>query len=161
MIRIDTPVMVTGRGPAALVVAKVAGGLGRPCLLLGHELTADETPVTLGDAAVAALEEHGLIDVLRPHLASRHPLAITPREFETVLKQHCVADINVTVYDAVTIVDQEIDGCGLRGILTDGRRQWELTADVVVDTDDLPSSLSEAITSGVAAAMEAVAGRHH
>jgi hypothetical protein len=161
VIRIETPLLVSGRGPAALVVAKVAGGLGRACLLVGGGSATDETPVTLEADAVAALEEHGLIDVLRPHLASRHPLAISPREFDTVLTQHCVADVNVTLYDAVTVVERQPDGCGLRGIMTDGVRRWELTADVFIDADELPTSLSQAITSGVAAAVEATAPHHH
>jgi hypothetical protein len=160
VIRIDTPLLVSGEGPAALVVAKVAGGLGRACLLLAHDLVTDEEPVTLGADAEAVLDEHGLIDVLRPHLASRHPLAISPREFETVLTQHCVADVNVTVYDTVTVVEQETEGGGLRGVLTDGRRRWELAADVFVDANHLPSSLSDAITSGVAAALAAVRSPH-
>ena len=83
-------------------------------------------------------------------------MAIAPRAFEEVVKQHCVADLNVTVYDAVDVVDRVADGRGLRGVLTDGSSRWDLHADVVVDTRDLPTTLSAAITAGAAAADSAI-----
>ena len=41
-MRVDTPLLVVGSGPAALVVAKVAGGRGQPCLLAGYEVVVDD-----------------------------------------------------------------------------------------------------------------------
>jgi hypothetical protein len=156
VLRVDTALLVVGGGPAALVAAKVAGACGQPCLLAGHALAGDTSPVVLEPAAVTVLEAHGLVDVLRPHLASVDPLAIAPRDFEEVVKQHCVADLNVAVYDAVDVVDRVADGVGLRGVLTDGSSRWDLHADVVVDTRDAPAALSAAITAGAAAAEAAI-----
>ena len=68
---IETPLLVVGGGPAALVVAKAAAGLGLACLLLGHEITGGDERVVLDDVAIAELDRHGLFDVLRPHLDGR------------------------------------------------------------------------------------------
>lgn len=157
MIRIDTPLLVLGRGPAALVAAKVAGSCGQPCLLVGHEFTGGPEPVVLDAAATAALEEHRLVDVLRPHLAAIDPLTIAPDELEAVLKQHCVADLNVGVYDRMELLDPVIDGRGVSGILTDGRSRWELHADTWIDADSLAAALPAAITDGTSAALDAIA----
>jgi hypothetical protein len=158
-MRIDTPLLVVGRGPAPLVVAKVAAGYGLACLLAGHETLGDDVPVPLGADAVAALERHGLLDVLRPYLAALDPLAIAPRTFEEVVKHHCVADLNVTVYDAVTVVERVAESDGLRGVLTDGTSRWALQADRFVDADALPRALSDAIVAGAAVATAATVGR--
>lgn len=155
-MRIDTALLVVGGGPGALVAAKIAGACGQPCLLAGHRIVADDTPVPLGADEVAILREHGLLDVLRPHLHSLDPLAISPLAFEVVVKQHCVADLNVTVYDDVTVVDRVPEGRGVRAVLTDGTSRWELHADVFVDADDLPHSLADAIRAGAAAAHDAI-----
>jgi hypothetical protein len=157
---IDTPLLVLGRGPAALVVAKVAAGCGLACLLAGHEAIDDDVAVPLTPEAAEALVRHGVLDVLRPYLDRADPPTISPRTFEEVLKHHCVADVNVTVYDQVTVVEREFVGRGLRGVLTDGKARWDLAADVVVDTATLPTSLSAAITAGVAAALDAVGAPH-
>src|SRR3954452_3275016 len=101
---IETPLLVVGQGPAPLVVAKIAAGWGLPCLLVGHEVTGGDTPVALDADAVAALTPHGALDVLRPYLDAVDPPTISPRVFEEVLKHHCVADFNVTVYDRMTVV---------------------------------------------------------
>ena len=160
-MRIDTPLLVVGQGPAALVVAKVAARCGLPCLLVGHDAVGDHEVVPLGADAVAALERHGALDILRPYLDVVDPPAIASLTFEEVLKQHCVADVNVTVYDRMTVVEREPVGAGLRGVLTDGRARWELAADAFVDASLLPNALPAAITSGAAAALDAVsaAGR--
>jgi hypothetical protein len=156
-MRIDTPLLVVGHGPAALVVAKVTAGCGTPCLLAGHEVTGADEPVPLGPAAVAALERHGLLDILRPYLTATDPVSIAPRDFEEVVKHHCVADLNVTVYDEVTVVDRAASGPGLRAVLTDGRSRWDLAAERFVDADGLPRTLPEAITEGAATALAALA----
>ncbi len=155
-MRIDTPLLIVGRGPAALVVAKIAAGYGVPCLLAGHEVIGDDTPVALGADATADLERHGLVDILRPYFDALDPLTIRPRAFEEVIKHHCVADLNVVVYDEVTVVERVDAGAGIRGVLTDGTSRWDLGADLFVDADLLPSSLPDAITAGAAAARHAV-----
>jgi len=154
--RIDVPLLVLGRGAAALVVAKVAARHRLPCLLAGHVIAGDDVPRPLTPAAVAALERHGLVDVLRPHVTALDPLTIAADAFEAVIKHHCVADLNVTVYDGVTVVERAPAGSGTRGILTDGTNRWELRADCVVDADLLPTPLSDAIVAGAASAEQAV-----
>jgi hypothetical protein len=155
-MRVDTPLLVLGCGPAALVAAKVAGACGQPCLLVGHEVVGDDTPVRLDPAAVAVLDRHRLVDVLRPHLLAVDPLTITPRAFEEVVKQHCVADLNVGVYDRMELVDRTVTARCLRGVLTGGRSRWELTADAWIDADGLAASLPAAIRDGEAAALGAI-----
>ena len=155
-MRIDTPLLVIGRGPAALVVAKVAAAYGLPCLLAGHESTGADEHVALDPDAVAALERHGLIDVLRPYLGGGDPPTIAPLAFEEVIKHHCVADLNVTVYDEVAVVDRVPTGRGIEGVLTDGTSRWDLGADQFVDAGALPTELSGAITAGAAAALAAL-----
>ena len=151
-MRIDTPLLVVGRGPAALVVAKLAAGRGLPCLLAGHEPIDDDTRVALDDAAVDVLTRDGVLDVLRPYLTATAPMTIAPRAFEEVVKHHCVADLNVTVYDEVTVVERDFGDGGGTAVLTDGTSRWELHADRFVDADLLPSDpLSDAIIAGAAA----------
>jgi hypothetical protein len=152
-VLIDTPLLVVGRGPAALVVAKVAAGYGLACLLVGHEVTGGDEAVPLELDAVEALTQHGLVDILRPYLDAVDPPAIAPSAFEDVIKHHCVADLNVTVYDQMAVVDRMPEGRGLRGVLTDGTSRWDVSADVFVDADALPTALSAAITAGAAAAV--------
>lgn len=153
-MRIETPLLIVGRGAAALVVAKLAGGHGLPCMLAGHEVVGDDVPVALDADDVAVLTRHGLVAVLRPYFATLDPVTIAPRAFEEVVKHHCVADPNVTVYDDVEVIERVASGSGLRGVLTDGTSRWELTADCFVDADLLPSSLPAAVTAGAAALHE-------
>jgi hypothetical protein len=160
-VRIDTPLLVLGRGPAALVAAKVAGASGQPCLLVGHEVTGGDAPVALEPGAVAVLVEHRLVDVLRPHLLAVDPLTISPREFEEVVKQHCVADLNVGVYDRMELVGGAVTGRSLRGVLTDGRSRWEVVADTWIEADEPATSLSAAIVAGASAAVEAIGVLNH
>jgi hypothetical protein len=160
-VRVETPLLVLGRGPAALVAAKVAGACGQPCVLVGHEIVGGDGPVELDDAAVAVLERHGLVDVLRPHLLASDPLTIVPSEFEHVLKHHCVADLNVSVYDRMEVIQRASTGRSLRGILTDGTVRWELAADAWIDAGALPVSLPAAIVDGAAAAVDAITTPRH
>ena len=153
---IDTPLLVVGHGPAALVVAKVAAGYGLACVLVGHEVTGGDTAVPLGADAIAELERHGLLDILRPYLEGVDAPALAPLAFEEVVKHHCVADLNVTVYDQMSVVEREPAGDGIRGVLTDGTSRWDLSADRFVDATLLPSALPAAITTGAAVALEAL-----
>lgn len=152
-MQIDTSLLVIGSGPGALLVGKLASGRGLGSVIAGHEITApepgaSEEPAPLSDEAVAILTPHGVFDVLRPYLASHHPVAIEPAVFEEVLKHHCVADMNTTVYDGLQLVEAEpTDGGGVRGVLTDGRSRWPVTADAFVDAATLPSDPSGAVVA--------------
>ena len=158
-MRIVTPLLVLGSGPAGLVAAKVAGACGQPCLLVGHEITSDDAPVELDETAVGVLEEYGLLDVLRPHLLTTRPPTVVPCDFEHVLKQHCVADLNVNVYDRFGIVDRAVRGRALHGVLSDGTSRWELVADTWIDAGALAASMPAAIPAGAIAARSAMAAR--
>ncbi|MEZ5410836.1 MAG: hypothetical protein R2761_22600 [Acidimicrobiales bacterium] len=147
-MQIETSLLVVGTGPGALLVGKLASGRGLGSVIAGHRITGGDEPVPLSDAAVAVLTPHGVFDVLRPYLASHHPVAIEPAAFEEVLKHHCVADMNTTVYDGLELVEAELtEGGGVRGVLTDGRSRWPVTADAYVDAATLPTELSAAVTA--------------
>ena len=155
---IDTPLLVTGHGPAVLVVAKVVSGWGLQSLVAGHQPLDGDEPVTLDPEAVAVLAPHGVFDVLRPYLASVEPPSIGPRTFEEALKHHCVADMNVTVYDGIELVERTPRGpYGVAGVLSDGRARWEVVADAYVDAADLPTTLPDAITAAARRAAEVMA----
>ena len=147
-MQIDTSLLVVGTGPSALLVGKLASGRGLGSVIAGHRITGGDEPVALSEAAVAVLTPHGVFDVLRPYLASHHPVTIEPAAFEEVLKHHCVADMNTTVYDGLELVEAEpTDGGGVRGVLTDGRSRWPVTADAYVDAATLPTELSAAVVA--------------
>ncbi len=152
-MQIDTALLVVGTGPGALLVGKLASGRGLSSVIAGHTITAPKSgdwdePAPLSEAAVAILTPHGVFDVLRPYLASHHPVAIEPSAFEEVLKHHCVADMNTTVYDGLELVEaQPTEGGGVRGVLTDGRSRWPITADAYVDAAALPTELSAAVVA--------------
>ena len=77
--------------------------------------------------------------------------------FEEVLKQHCVADMNVSVYDGVDVVDRVVDGRGVRGVLTDGTSRLGAAAPTCSSMPTgCPATLSEAIVAGAAAALDAI-----
>ena len=78
---------------------------------------------------------HGVLDVLRPYLTAITPVTITPRAFEEVVKHHCVADLNVTVYDEVDVIDRRLGDDGGQAVLSDGTSRWELHADRFVDAE--------------------------
>lgn len=76
MVTIDTPVLILGHGPAALVLAKTASGRGLPTLVAGHEPIDAGPAVELSRDALDALAPHGVIDVLRPYATIQEPFAI-------------------------------------------------------------------------------------
>lgn len=150
-ITIQTPLLVVGSGPGALVVAKLAGAHGIGTLLVGHALHDDEEPATLSAEAIGALTPTGLFDILRPFLAPVDTVAIAPAAFEEVVKHHCVVDVNVTVYDGMELLDAQPHGeGGTSGVLTDGRSRWEIVADRYVDATHLPTTLSDAVVAATA-----------
>lgn len=151
-VRIDTALLITGGGPAALVVARLASHRNVASVMAGHS-SADPTdpprPVALDAASVDVLGES--LGVLSPYLAAAEPPTIDPAVFEHVLKHHCVADMNVTVYDGMSLVE----GDGRSGVLADARSRWEVVADLYVDADTMPVELNAAIAAA-AAALDAV-----
>jgi hypothetical protein len=145
---IDTPLLIVGHGPAALVVARVASGWGLQSVVAGHCGVGGDEPVVLDSAALDILRPHGLFDVLRPYLATAEPPAIAPAIFEEVLKHHCVVDMNITVFDGLDLVESTPRRGGLTGVLSDGRTRWEVSADAFVDAGVLPHELHAAIAMG-------------
>ena len=157
MPAIDTPLLVVGGGPAALVLAQVASGSGLASLVAGHEVLTGEEPTVLDDDSVATLLPHGVLGVLTPYASSRDPFSIAPALFDEVLKHHCVVDMTITVYDGMRLVDAVHDGDAVDGALTDGRSRWAIHADVFVDTSTFPTELNGAIRDGAAAARAVLA----
>jgi flavin-dependent dehydrogenase len=153
----DTPLLIIGSGPAALVTAKVAAGRGLPCLLAGHELVDDSTPVVLDAESLAVLEPDGVLGVLRPYAASQEPFAIAPLHFEQGLKHHCIADMLVTVFDGLSVTDVVRSGAGATAVLTDGRTRWEVRADQFIDVGGLPGDLNDAIHHAAEVVAKAIA----
>jgi 2-polyprenyl-6-methoxyphenol hydroxylase-like FAD-dependent oxidoreductase len=152
---VDTPLLIVGGGPGALAAAEIASGYSLPTLVVGHVAgagPAPDFPVALDADAVAALTPHGVLDVLRPYLAVLDPPTLSPRVFEEVLKQHSIADFNVTVYDGLEVEDRDVDPISgvVRGVLTDHRRRWSLTADAMIDTTTFPPGLSDTVNRAVA-----------
>jgi hypothetical protein len=154
---IDTPLLIVGPGPGALGVAKVASGWGLSSLVAGHEPVGGEDVVELDGHAVEVLTPHGVLDVLRPYLSAAEPPAIASATFEQVLKHHCVVDMNITVYDGMSLVDQQPRGGGVSGVLTDGRARGDVVADAFLDATTLPTELNAAIAAGARVAREVLA----
>ncbi|MCC6435098.1 MAG: hypothetical protein IT196_08730 [Acidimicrobiales bacterium] len=148
MVTVWTGLLIVGGGPGALAAAEIASGYRLPSLVVGHEAGKGpnaEFPVALDGGAVAALTPHGVLDVLRPYLAVADPPTLSPHVFEDILKHHCVADMNVTVYDAMEVTDRRPAGAGLRGTLTDGSARWDVEAEAFIDTSGYPDGLSDAV----------------
>ena len=141
-MRIETPLLITGGGPAALVAAQVASGSGLQSLIAGHEPIGDEEPVVLDSTALAVLTPHGVLDVLRPYFAATEPPAIAPSLFEGVLKHHCVVDMNITVFDGMSLVDLRAATTGVTGALCDPKGRWEISADAHLEANPLATSWS-------------------
>jgi hypothetical protein len=123
-------------------------GRGVPCLLAGHAVLPEVAPATLGRSEVEALQGYGLLDILNPYLVSNGGSAtISPEVYENVIKHHCVADVNVTVYDDVAIVDRRAGPSAVEAVMTHGRSRWEVRASQLVDGSELPSALPDAIAA--------------
>lgn len=158
MAPIDTPLLIVGHGPAALVAAKVASGRGLPSLVAGHEVVHDAEPVVLDERATAILGPHGVLEVLRPYASAQDPFTIAPVLFEQGLKHHCVADLLVTVYDGMALEDARPVDDGVDGVLTGSGSRWEIHADAVLDVSELGPGLNEAIRAAAEAADTIVDG---
>ncbi len=158
-MRIDTPLLITGGGPAALVAARVASGSGLQSLVVWAETRdRDDAPVVLGPAVRAILTPHGVLDVLRPYLAATDPPAIAPSLFEGVLKHHCVVDMNITVYEGMEWT-AAAGRPGAGGVLELGATRIEVVADAQIDTATHPAELEGAIVAGADAAQAVLANR--
>ncbi|MDA3041437.1 MAG: hypothetical protein O3C27_18295 [Actinomycetota bacterium] len=145
MAAIDTPLLIVGHGPGALVAAKLASGIGQSSVVVGHEPIEEGERVVLDDASVAFLEPDGVLGVLRPYAADQDPFAIAPGTFEAGLKHHCVVDMLVTVFDGLWVEDLALTGPRAGARLTDGRSNWAITADAYLDVSDYPTDLNAAI----------------
>ena len=161
MATFDSPLLIIGAGPAALVAAKVASGAGLASLLVGDVprvgQVADPVSVELGDPvelnerSIAILERDGVLGVLRPYAASQDPFAIASPLFCDGLKHHCVADMLITVFDGMALsgsVGEVAGGGAIQAAFDDGRRTWDITADACFDATDESEGLNQAIAFG-------------
>ena len=149
---IDTPLLIVGGGPAALIIGTVAAGYSLGSLIVGHESLDSDEVVELDDEALALLKPHGVINVLKPYATSTDPFVITAALFEKVLKHHCVVNMNITLYDGMEVLDLQLDGGGARCTISDGHTQWAIKTDNLVDTANLHTDLNSAIKEGAAIA---------
>lgn len=160
MASIDTPLVIVGGGPAALVAAKIASGSGLTSLIAGYAMVGGEESAELDESSIQLLEPHGVLGILTPYASSTDPFAIAPRLFEEVLKHHCVVDMNVTVYDEMELIDITPNGEGVTAIMTDGRSRWDVQADAFLDAGGFPVDPNGAIHAGATAATEVLNRLH-
>jgi hypothetical protein len=149
---IDTPLLLVGGGPAALIVGTVVAGYSLGSLIVGHESMDSDESVVLDDETIALLKPHGVINVLKPYATSLEPFVITAALFEKVLKHHCVVNMNITLYDGMELLDLTLEGIGASCTISDGQTEWAIKADRLVDTGEMPTDLNRAIKEGAAVA---------
>lgn len=142
---IETPLLIIGHGPAALVAAKVLSGSGLTSLVAGHAPREDTTPVELDPESLAILEPHGVLGVLRPYASTQEPFTIAPLLFEQGLKHHCVADMLITVYDDMTFTPADDGGAAVTGRLDGAGGSWEVEAHALLDVTAYPCDLNGSI----------------
>lgn len=151
---IETPLLIIGHGPAALVAAKVLSGAGATSLVAGHVPRDDTMPVELDAESLAILEPHGVLGVLRPYASIQDPFTIAPLSFEQGLKHHCVADMLITVYDEMTFTPAPTatghDRPAGSGRLDGAGSSWEVTAHAVLDVSAYPRDLNRSIHQAAA-----------
>jgi hypothetical protein len=65
-----------------------------------------------------------------------------------VLKHHCVADMNTTVYDNISFTPIR-NGLAAQhsGTISDGTSSWDINADAWIDTAKISTDLQTAISS--------------
>ena len=153
---IDTPLLIIGGGPAALVIGTVASGYSLGSLIVGHQSTDSDNTLELDEEAIVQLKPHGVINVLRPYAQNMEPFLITEALFEKVLKHHCVVNMNITVYDGMDLLELTAVGEGAKAVISDGQTQWTITADHLVDTTSLPADTNGAIKEGASLARNIV-----
>lgn len=155
---IETPLLIIGHGPAALVAAKVLSGSGLTSLVAGHAPLDDVKPVELDAESLAILEPHGVLGVLRPYASAQEPFTIAPLFFEQGLKHHCVADMLITVYDDMTFTSTttststptDHDRGAVSGRLDGAGSSWEIRADALLDVSLYPTDLNRSIHQAAA-----------
>lgn len=157
MATIDTPLLIVGKGPAALMVAKLVSGAGLASLLAGHESLNQQEPVTLDERSLTILEPDGVLGVLRPYATSQKPFAIAPDLFENGLKHHCVADMLITVYDGMSVAEVKKGSLSTTALMSDGRSQWNIRADAFFDAGHVSTNLNSAIHDAAAFASRLLA----
>ena len=147
---IQTPLLIIGPGPAALVAAKVLSGSGLTSLVAGHVPRDDTVPVELDAESLAILEPHGVLGVLRPYASTQDPFTIAPLFFEQGLKHHCVADMLITVYDDMIFTPSDHDHGAGSGRLDGAGSSWEIKANALLDVRPYPSDLNQSIHQAAA-----------
>ena len=155
-VAIDTPLLIVGGGPAALVVATVVSGYSMGSLIIGHEPVCADELVELDADVLEILKPHGVINVLLPYADSIDPVVINASVFEQVLKHHCVVNMNITLYDGMVLSNVKREGPGASAIMIDGQTQWSISADHLVDTSGISVDLNDAIRAGAAVAGEII-----
>ncbi|MGH1488292.1 MAG: hypothetical protein ACRBK7_02680 [Acidimicrobiales bacterium] len=161
---IETPLLIIGHGPAALVAAKVLSGSGLTSLVAGHEPLDNTEPVELDAESLAILEPHGVLGVLRPYASTQEPFAIAPLLFEQGLKHHCVADMLITVYDDMAFTPTDHDRGSASGPAAGSGRldgagsSWEVKADALLDVSSYPTDLNQSIHQAAAFGVDLLAG---
>ena len=158
-MRMFVSVLIIGGGPGALAAAEIASGVQLASLVVGHESGKGpdaDVPVSLDERAAQVLDHHGVLEALRPYLYRVEPPTLSPHVFEDVLRQHCAADLYVTMYDTIEILQLTAapgdDGTSshCEAILTDGHSRWDLSADAMIDTAGYPPSLPDAVNRAAA-----------
>ncbi len=158
-VKIDTPLLIVGGGPAALIVGTIASGYSMGSLIVGHEPVCPDASVELAEDVLEILKPHGVINVLLPYADSTDPVLIKASVFEQVLKHHCVVNMNITLYDGMALSNVRREGEGASAIISDGETQWFVKADRLLDTHEIPRELNAAIRKGAHLAESIVAAR--
>ena len=156
-VEIDTPLLIVGGGPAALIAGTVASGYSMGSLIVGHEPVCPEEPVRLEAEVLEILKPHGVINVLLPYADSTEPVVIKASVFEQVLKHHCVVNMNITLYDVMLVSDLCCGKKRANATISDGLTQWSVKADRLLNTAHLPIELNGAIREGARLAKSLIA----
>ena len=151
---IDTPLLIIGGGIAALVIGQIVSDASLSSLIVGHKALSGDEAVELDQDSIALLQPHGVLNVLNPYAVSQEPLIISQVVFEKVLKHHCVVNMNITVYDDMELLDLTAEDQGAAATLSDGKTQWQVHADRLIDTSQLPKDINGAIKAGAALAQD-------
>lgn len=151
-VEIETPLLIIGGGPAALIAATVASGYSMGSLIVGHEPVCPDESVKLEAGVLDILKPHGVINVLLPYADATDPVVIKASVFEQVLKHHCVVNMNITLYDGMSVSDLRREGEGAHLTISNGETRWSVSADYLIDTSKVSTDLNTAIRAGAATA---------